>query len=725
MIQASSGLDTRVSSQRKISAVVSRMSVVYTVLAFLSVILGSEIVRAESPRENVSSAKSRSRTEVMKISKEIDRLVGQQLAANEQKLNPLANDSTFVRRVYLDIVGRIPTLEETESFLKNRSSNKRAELIDDLLDSYGYVSHQYNLWADILRLKTRLRNIRGDGYIDYVKDSLESNKPYDEFVRELLSSSGAAMAKGNGQVGYYLRDIGMPEDNMSNTIRIFLGTRLECAQCHDHPFDKWTQRQYFEMVAFTGGMNYQLQGFGGIQGKLYKAAKAMDKEFTPQHRRVAQQVLRPLTTGISGSGTGLAVLPEGFMGDDGEEGDIIKAKTMFEGKSIVDPEIPSKRRKGKRRRPKRNKQQVIPGAKPINSREVYAKWLTDKDNPRFAKVIANRLWKRAFGLGLVEPVDMFDDDTKASNPELMDFLAESMVELDFDMKQFYRAIYNSRTYQAQAVGTDVADPAKFYFNGPLVRRMSAEQLWDSLLTLAVNDLDERYRPESPSYKQLMGTDDVYEAIEKLQSMSGREIFNMIDRFASKGKNGLKNMMMGNQKKKDERKLNNYKAAVQRLNRQLKQARRSRDTELVKELMIKKADMTAQYKKKRRGGGFRRASELSSPAPPGHFLREFGQSDRDQIENANTDPAVTQVLSLMNGFIEGNISSNQSTVLVTNIIRPDRTADKVRATYMTMLSRKPSSDEVRAWTSDFERSRFAAVSDLIWVIANSNEFIFVK
>ena len=110
----------------------------------------------------------------------------------------------------------------------------------------------------MLRVKSRLDGgVSGQPYIDFVKDSLAENQPFDEFVQEMLTAEGANLDEGNGAVGYYLRDRNMPEDNMSNTIRVFLGTRLECAQCHDHPFDDWTQRQYFEMVAFTGGMSYR------------------------------------------------------------------------------------------------------------------------------------------------------------------------------------------------------------------------------------------------------------------------------------------------------------------------------------------------------------------------------------------------------------------------------------------------------------------------------------
>ncbi len=211
-------------------------------------------------REDTSSVNSVALENIKRISNEIDRLINDQLESTQQPNHPRTSDEVFLRRVYLDIAGRIPTIQEATRFLESSSEGKRSELIDQLLDSYGYVSRQFNFFADLLRVQSRARNVNGQPYIDFIKDSLSENKPYDQFVRELLCASGPMIEKGNGATGYYLRDLGMPEDNMSNTIRIFLGTRLECAQCHDHPFDKWTQRQYFEMVAFTGGMTYRERG---------------------------------------------------------------------------------------------------------------------------------------------------------------------------------------------------------------------------------------------------------------------------------------------------------------------------------------------------------------------------------------------------------------------------------------------------------------------------------
>ncbi len=359
-----------------------------------------------------SSVKSLAREEIQKISTRIDALVLEQLLERQQSFNEPASDEIFLRRIYLDVVGRIPTLEETTDFLQSPDQHKCADLIDKLLDSYGYVSRQFNFYADLLRVKSRDKNIIGQPYIDYIKDSLAENKPYDEFVRELLTAEGPMMQKGNGQVGYFLRDVAMPEDNMSNTIRIFLGTRLECAQCHDHPFDKWTQRQYYEMVAFTGGMSYRPRRPDSEYSQELMALRRKKGQIEPELFPILRNIIQPMTYGIQGSGTGLARLPEGFMGDDGEESEIIKGKTMFGELSLVDAKIPELRR------PNRvgKNPQIIPGAREVNSRARFAEWLTDPENPRFAQVIANRLWKQALGLGLIEPVDVIEDSTVASNP---------------------------------------------------------------------------------------------------------------------------------------------------------------------------------------------------------------------------------------------------------------------------------------------------------------------
>ena len=186
--------------------------------------------------------------------KNIDTLIETNLQAQGIEPNPPVDDATFLRRAYLNIGGRIPTIEEAEAFHANPGPGKRQQLIRALLNSEAYVSHFYNFWADILRLQDS--GPRRNSFLNYqfwLKKALRENMPYNQFVYELVTARGKSWE--NGAVGYYFRDRGMPLDNMSNTVRIFLGTRLECAQCHDHPFDQWTQMDYYKMAAFSYGVD--------------------------------------------------------------------------------------------------------------------------------------------------------------------------------------------------------------------------------------------------------------------------------------------------------------------------------------------------------------------------------------------------------------------------------------------------------------------------------------
>lgn len=703
-----------VSSRRSLRAAV-------LIAATLPVVFGFS---NENSKPN-SSVKSVSRDRILAISDRIDALVKAQLDSRGEKLNELSSDEVFLRRAYLDIVGRIPTIDETNQFLRSAGQTKRADLIDDLLDTYGYVSRQYNFWADLLRVQSRLPGqLTGISYIDFLKDSIEENLPYDEFVRALVTAEGPNLERGNGAVGYYLRDRNMPEDNMSNTVRIFLGTRLECAQCHDHPFDKWTQRQYFEMVAFTGGMRYRIPQAGSTYRQIRDMIRA--KKIPEKQIPILNRISQSLTYGIAGSGTGLAKLPEGFLGEDGYEGEIVVGKTMFENEPLVEAKIPAAPKRPNNRKPNRNVQQLIPGAKPIDSRKAYGDWLTAPENPRFAKVIANRLWKQAMGLGLIEPVDIIEDKTVASNPELMDFLAGTMVDLDFDMKQFLRAIYNSKTYQAAAFNQDVTDPAKFNFNGPLVRRMSAEQIWDSLLVLTVPDTDQRYSVRSDGRYSILSSDP-YENYEQIKSMSAEQIKDLVTKMADRPSRRKKQSFRDNPEYKK------MQAERASLAQRIRAAQKKSNAALIRKLKIDQAKLVADFRKRNQAGNFLRASEMPSPAPAGHFLREFGQSDREQIDNSNTDPAVTQVLSMMNGYVEERISRDSSSMLMQTALKAKTAKECTESIFLSMLNRKPTSKEARDWEGDFKKAvakNDAAkiketYSDLIWTLANSNEFIFVK
>ena len=457
-------------------------------------------------------------------SRQIDALVEAELKRQGISPNEPTSDEQFVRRIYLDILGRIPSLQETRTFMDSTVRGKRSKLIDYLLKQPGYASAQYNMWADILRIKQDRRNEGTSSYVKWVKKAVGENMPYDKFVYELISADGNFWE--NGAVGYYVRDAGNPLDNMAHTMQIFLGTQVVCAQCHNHPFDKWTQKQYYEMAAYTYSVDTRVRPENvlgidkilreedrakragskttGSKPKLSKGAEAnmkrqqelkdflkgkdkkdssgstmskmaISKDLTSGNIREAlRDLLEPLSFGATETNKKIK-LPRDYAYEDAEPGTDVEPHTMFGAEAV----------------PRRGK----------SLRDAYGAWMTSADNPRFAKVISNRLWKRVMGRGLFEPHDEIKDDTESVNPKLVEFLTQKMKDYKFDLKAFYRMLYNTRTYQRVATNDDIPYGTPYYFQGPMLRRMSAEQLWDSFLTLTIPQPDERTYTDSRNSKR--------------------------------------------------------------------------------------------------------------------------------------------------------------------------------------------------------------------------------
>ena len=180
----------------------------------------------------------------------VDRTVGSALLKNGIQPNKQTDDFVFVRRVYLDVAGRIPTDVEVRDFLNDKDPEKRKMLIDQLLISDGYRSHLFNWMADLLRHRGKLRRSNFNHYERWLKDQIAQNSPWNDMVYAMLTAEGTLA--NSGPTGYLLRDPGMPLDNLSNTLNIFLSANVSCAQCHDHPLADWTQREFYELAAFFG-----------------------------------------------------------------------------------------------------------------------------------------------------------------------------------------------------------------------------------------------------------------------------------------------------------------------------------------------------------------------------------------------------------------------------------------------------------------------------------------
>jgi len=584
----------------------------------------------------------------------IDQLIGDRLRKLKIRPTQKADNYTWLRRVYLVTIGRIPNKQEIHDYIANRDSKKKDRVIRELLSSPGHVSQQLNWVSDILRVKDRLDGVNintGGVYREYIRQQLHNNVPWDIFVSNLIDNTGDLFG-GNPAAGYYLRDRGMQQDNIAHTVQIFLGTRLECAMCHNHPFDRWTQKEFYQMTAFTSGI-------GGVTIRNRRRAlqdlnRMISRDGSPQagkYQNWRNVVRDSIQFGVDTNGTGKIKLTDEFMEDDAKPGDMLHAEAMFTPHIYIDPKDNNPR-----------------------SLTVLAKWLTDKNNPRFTTVISNRLWKRVFGVGLIEPVDNFTDSTIPENADLMWFIERIMVSLNYDMREFQRVLLNTELFSRQSKSTDYESLETYDFSGPLLRRMTGEQLWDSLVTLVYNDIDTAGRVYIQN--QTATYTNIY---NKYKDWNGTAIFQDFVRIATDNP--------------DQRRLEDS------FKDQTNKAKPIPDRGLV------------------------RSSYLPYPAPGGHLIRQFGSSDKLAIENSNREPNTTQVLNLLNGFVEKNILNNKKADFMKSMMDETNPTKQLEDVFLSTLARKPDSAELKELKTVLRDEQ--GFKHVAWILLNTHEFMFIK
>jgi hypothetical protein len=345
----------------------------------------------------------------------IDEMVFAKLKQIGMPPSPTCDDATFLRRLTLDIAGRLPTLEETRAFSASTAADKRDRAIDALLSSSDYADFFANKWAALLRNKREdKRDITANfAFHSWVRDSLLANKKYDEIVRELLAATGDVLE--NPAVAWYKR-VKEPQQQVEDVAQLFLGVRMQCAQCHHHPFEKWSQHDYYSFAAFFSQV-----------GRKPTAIKGEEIIF---HKRGVAQTVN-----------------------------------------------------------KKTKQPVMPAALGSPAAEIaadedprlkLADWMSDKNNPFFARSLVNRYWKHFFSRGLIEPEDDMRETNPPSNPELLEALAQNFVKSGYDLKVLIRDIAQSRTYQLSAQPNEHNGVDRQNFSRYFPKRLSAEVLLDSV-----------------------------------------------------------------------------------------------------------------------------------------------------------------------------------------------------------------------------------------------------
>lgn len=752
--------------------------------------------------------------DVLVAAARLDALVDAHLAKAGIQPNEPIDDATFLRRAWLCIGGRVPTVAEAREFLRSTRADRRAALIADLLGSEAQVSHFYNYWADILRLQDDDAGGRNASlaYQLWVKQALRENMPYDRFVAEMVSARGTFWE--NGAVGYYHRDRGMPLDNLSNTVRIFLGVRLECAQCHNHPFDKWTQMDFYKMAAFSHNMD--AREIYGFQQNRVKAGEEFKKRLKeayvkgagrgdnfpmPSLERLEEHIavhgknprdpwlgtgkdaigaeefrksvqkgwavakpLEELNQGAYWAGVDLYYpllnlgvvekaadlkLPHDYKYADAKPGDAVPPGTMFG--ATVDLKTGSSE----------------------STIDAYAKWMTSPENPTFTRVIANRLWKRAFGHGVIEPVDDFTELAQPVDADLMAFLEDLMRGLKYNLRAFQEVIYNTKAWQRAAGSVELEPGEPCHFPGPSLRRLTAEQIWDSVVALTIENADQ-HRPLLRG--QLASLERERLMWESLEGRSAEEYIALMEQLAplihqrDREKTRVQDLMLAAQKQGDQDALAKLKEEYRQIEEPLRKAKLelgyvklagfdASKMDLGSAMMregamnpsvaplenavkpeLKLPDPPAglnpgqlQAWRKDREAERRaywqmwpkmaRASELETPAPRGHFLRDFGQSDREMIENAADNASVPQALNLLNGPLVEALT-NPYSVLGAEVKAAATLEEKTRVIFQAMLTREPTVRELELVGAEVAQFGESAHARVVWALFNTQQFRFL-
>jgi hypothetical protein len=336
----------------------------------------------------------------------------------------LCTDEQFIRRASLDITGTLPSLDQVRRFLADTDANKRVKLVDALLETPEYGYYFAGKWADVLQVKRGRRGLdRAYGtfaFHNWIRSAVAADKPYDEFVRAIIGAIGDE-TKFPPAVWY--KDLQSPEQFVDNMAQVFLGVRMACAQCHHHPYEKWSQDDYWGLAAFFGRLgrkNLQVAGEGQQGQQQLQALYTLPNGSVANKRTGKPAVMRPL---------------------DGSPVDV---------EANDDP------------------------------RQRLVDWMADAQNPFFARAVGNRYWAHFFGRGIVDPLDDLRVTNPPSNPELLDALARDLVEHKYSLKHLIRTICKSRTYQLDSYPNDFNRHDRQNYSRYYPKRMTAEVLYDAV-----------------------------------------------------------------------------------------------------------------------------------------------------------------------------------------------------------------------------------------------------
>ena len=642
---------------------------------------------------------------------------------------PVINDDAFLRRATIDLIGRIPTHREIELY-QSWKGDRREKLVDHLLDHERFADRWTVFMADMLRIRSDVTG--GNSLLAYVNASISQGKPYDEFVRALISASGKP--NSNPAVGYILGDNAMPMELAAATSQVFLGVRIGCAMCHDHPFDDWDQKDFYELAAFFGKTK-KVQNRG--RGMVYTTEGTEMSVLWPPEDKAEPEDRKPVLPQFPFTLTEFDHTPTYLQRFEAKRKSRQQASSADESAASIDELLdavePTPGRKAdpvlaEARQESKNLNVLNELYRASELRNQLADLVTNPRNGFFARSFVNRIWAELIGHGFVEPLDNFSDYNELRHASSLDFLAQEFTANAYDIRSLIKTITLSDAYRRSPLGADTAitqrNYSEIHFTAAPARRMLGEVLYDSVVV--AGHLEDFKWPQGANLRKVEkqirvatgemaeGTPASKEAMAAKPVAMRNDGYDLESSLTLDFKSLLKKEAQGeieSMRMKSDEQLQAKKMAAAA-------SEQNKKTMVFKtETVIETVDDNPRFSS---------AMRMATPAPPAHFLRVFGQPTRTGLGEFRDDSAsLRQQLMMLNGRLTHEASRVGPKEPLHRLLQhdPDRAIDMA---YQEILTRLPSADEkseAREILSSSPKPE-DGMADLRWALLNSHEFRFL-
>ncbi|HAY78442.1 MAG TPA: hypothetical protein DCY79_01400 [Planctomycetaceae bacterium] len=685
---------------------------------------------------------------------ELDRVIQSEntAAGVTRSPEPTVSDLAFLRRASLDLIGRIPSGKEIVEFQAWPAAERRQRLVDKLIDHPSFADRWSSFFADVLRIRSNVDG--GQAMLAYVHKAIQDDMPYDELARRLIATNGKAGR--NPEVGFVLGDNADPMALASATSQVFLGIRIGCAQCHNHPFAIWTREDFYGIAAYFGKVRRMESRLTNV---VYTTEAQQTSILWPPEDEANGVTRQPMQAKFpfeltssktkpafiarleklrSKPKSPVATEPGGPGLDDLLDGGKSKRNSVSgTALSVIDVARDAKKQIGK-----------IDVEKDLyrhsDLRVELADLITSPRNRYFSRALVNRVWKQLIGRGFIEPVDDFRDSNRPTHPQTLDYLADEFVANGYSVRSLVKQIVSSQTYQLAHAPEEVDEATREELELAMlaapVRRMIAESLYDSIVT-AGHLFDVKHRKGQNIKTRLITVRVPKDGSE--DSPSGADAATA--QVATIG-DGKASEMMADQGMVQTNPYDLESAIELDFSKLLSQDEETVEVEKMKAMSAEEIEAMRvkrtpagsprmEYVTKRiaqqydDNPAFNSAFRMASPAPAGHFLRLFGQPARTELGEQRPEGAsMRQALLMLNGRMTHEASRvGELEPIYPLLVGPKADLRQaIRYAYSELLTRLPTEDEVREGMAmvNAGENQLAGMADLRWVLLNCNEFRFI-